>query len=331
MHRRGSVLAIALAVLLLTTPLPAAASSGGPEEDAALAQRFAPVFYFHPAEVFRPQPVDVILARARLRQSRRLWFDVNILLHLDLPTLLELPGDPRYMLDVWYGDEGRSAYTNYTSHRSHYQTELSPEAGGPPVTVYAHVVRDEDPRTIAIQYWALYYYNDWFNKHEGDWELVEVLLDRQEQPQWVIVRQHHGGTRRAWSDAPVVGGTHPVYVARGSHANYFAGNETYPNSKDVGRARIEIMDRTGDADPTLPDVILLPDREGLLADPSAWPGAEWLTFRGHWGEKAPQRDFGGPLGPADKGTQWEQPVAWGLAQPLDLEVWYTHRLRVAAA
>jgi hypothetical protein len=53
-----------------------------------------------------------------------------------------------------------------------------------------------------------------------------------------------------------------------------------------------------------------------------------LPYVGLWGELALQSDFGGPLGPAFKGEQWERPYAWGLAQPIDMEEWYENRLRV---
>jgi len=206
---------------------------------------------------------------------------------------------------------------------------LSPEAGGPPIVAYAHVVRDEDPQHITIQYWLFYYYNDWFNKHEGDWEMVQVVLSAAGEPEWVVLSQHHGGTRRPWSAAQIEEGTHPaVYVALGSHANYFWGDETYPNGMTVGSARLEIMDRTGTFGRILPDVVLIPDREEVEANPAACRGLEWLPFSGHWGELAPQSDFGGPLGPADKGDQWERPYAWGMVQPLDVDTWYTNRLRV---
>ena len=72
----------------------------------------------------------------------------------------------------------------------------------------------------------------------------------------------------------------------------------------------------------------LPGNTALAVDPEAWPGAEWLSYGGRWGEVAVQSDFGGPLGPADKGAQWEQPYAWGMAQPLDTDTWYANRLRV---
>ncbi|MBN1812919.1 MAG: Vps62-related protein, partial [Anaerolineae bacterium] len=323
-----AIVNLVIAVFLACT-VPALASAALSGDDLELAQRYAPVFYFHPEEIFRPQPVEVIVEQARLRQSRRLWFDANVLLGLAVPDLLGLESDEGHFLDVWYGDSGSSAYTNYSAHRLYYEAVLSPEAGGPPVAVYAHVVRDEVPGTVTIQYWAFYFYNDWFNKHEGDWEMVQVILTGAGEPQWVVLSQHHGGTRRAWSQAPLEEGTHPVaYVALGSHANYFAGGEVYPNGKDVGNTRIEIMDRTGFAGRAIPEVIMIPDRMEVTADAVSWPGAEWLPFRGHWGEMAAQSDFGGPLGPADKGEQWESPYAWGMAQPLDTEEWYANRLRV---
>ncbi|NLE45423.1 MAG: PrsW family intramembrane metalloprotease [Chloroflexi bacterium] len=329
-RRYLSAVLLAGALLLLHfTPVFADGSIVGDRDDE-LARRYVPVFYFHPDEVFRPQPVDVILQNARLRQSRRLWFDVNVLLSLDPLDLWQIDTDPTFFLDVWYGDDGRSAFTNYTSHQTYYQQTLSPHAGGPPPTVYARVVRDEPFGTITVQYWALYFYNDWFNKHEGDWEMVQVILRGDEHPEWVIFSQHHGGTRRPWRSVSVEDDTHPVvYVAKGSHANYFIGDETYPNGLNVGTRRVEIMDRTGSADRTMPDVILLVDRETYLVEPDAWPGSEWISFGGRWGETAPQADFGGPLGPADKGLQWDSPYEWAMRQPLDTDVWYENRLRVA--
>jgi RsiW-degrading membrane proteinase PrsW (M82 family) len=320
-------LATAVTALLLIA-VPVGANEPTPEGDLALAQRYAPVLYFHPQEIFRPQPVDVIVEQARLRRSRRLWFDTNVLLALDPLDLFDLETDRNYFLDVWYGGEGGSAYSNYSAHRAFYEAALSPAAGGPPVTVYAHVARDEAGR-VTVQYWALYFYNDWFNKHEGDWEMIQVMLGAGDQPQWVVLSQHHGGTRRTWSRAPVEEGSHPAaYAALGSHANYFVGDEIYPNTQEIGDRRITILDRTGTAGRVVPEVILLPERDRLVAAPDEWPGAAWLPFRGRWGEAAAQGDFGGPLGPADKGEQWERPYGWGMAQPLDTETWYANRLRV---
>jgi len=321
---------IALLILLSVGTAHAQGTVPPPSDsDLALAQRYAPALYFHPDELFRPQPVEVLVSQSRLRLARPGWFDVNILNHLSVRDLFLYHG-AEYFLDAWYGDEGASDYKNYSAHRTRYATLLSPEAGGPPITAYARVVREDDH--IVVQYWLFYYYNDWFNKHEGDWEMVQVILDEEETPQWAVFSQHHGGTRRPWSAVRVEEGTHPaVYVALGSHANYFWGDEVYPNIRSMGNASFVVMDRTGRVGPVIPEVHLLPEQEEAVEEnPDAWAGEEWLCFEGNWGERALQADFGGPHGPAQKGMQWDQPFAWGMSQPADEAVWYAHRLRVTA-
>jgi RsiW-degrading membrane proteinase PrsW (M82 family) len=304
------------------------AQSNSSRDDFELAEKYAPVLYFHRDEIFRPQSVDVVVQTARLRKDIRYWFDINVLNEVVIQDLLTYR-DASYVLDVWYGDSDASAYKNYSAHRTYYQTFLSPEVGGPSITSYAHVTRDEIAGTTTIQYWLFYYYNDWFNKHEGDWELIQVMLDKDEKPEWVVLSQHHGGTRRSWQDTHFEKNTHPaVYVALGSHANYFWGNEVYPNGQDVGNTRVEVIDRTGTYDRVIPKVVLIPNREEFESMPALWSEAEWLVFSGRWGEKAIQSDFSGPLGPADKSNQWEDPYTWGLEQPLDLGTWYQNRLRV---
>ena len=314
-----------------TAPLQNVATPIGSDYDAGLelALLYAPVFYLHPAEIYQPQPVNAILNQSRLRQSIRFWPDVNILIHPTSLDLFALPGDSSYFLDEWFSDDRSAEFSNYTAHNTYYAATLHPRAGGPQPAVYAHVVRDENSKHITIQYWAFYVYNDWFNKHEGDWEMVQVILSAAGQPEWVVLSQHHGGTRRSWATALVEGGTHPVaHVALGSHANYFVGDEIYPQETRVGNRQVQVMDRTGKSGRLIPQVILIPGRAELAANPGAWPGAEWIMYRGHWGEMSGQSDLSGPLGPADKGQQWEQPYAWGMNQPLDLDTWYRNRLRV---
>ncbi len=326
MMRRAILFVILLGALWGTPVVSLAAGGAPPEEDLSLARRFAPVLYFHPDEPFRPQPVEVLVGQARLRQARAGWFDINVLNDPTLRDLCRYDG-PEYFLDVWYGDEGTSDYKNYSAHRTFYEAHLSPDTGGPPATTYARVVREEGH--IVIQYWLFYYYNDWLNKHEGDWEMVQVVLDGAEQPQWVILSQHHGGTRRPWSAVQIEEGTHPaVYVALGSHANYFWGDEVFPNVRAMGSASFTVVDRTGHAHRTLPQVLLIPERETVRDNPDAWPGMEWLCFEGNWGERAAQADLGGPLGPPEK-KSWAAPYAWGMEQPADETIWYGHRLRVA--
>ena len=265
------------------------------DADLELAQRYVPVLYFHPDEVYHPQPVDVVLGISRLRQSRRMWFDTTILNNSTMQDLFAIPCDETCFLDQWLGDTGSSEYGNFSAHQAIYESILSPHIGGPEQVTYAHIVRNENPEYITIQYWLFYFYQDWFNKHEGDWEMVQVTLTAGGQPEWVVYSQHHGGARRSWETTPIEEDTHPVaYVARNSHANYFVGNEVYPYRQDIGNRQLVLVDRTGISGRLIPEVILIPTRSELAADLSSWSGAEWLMFRGRWGETAVYDDFNGP-------------------------------------
>ncbi|HJW84672.1 MAG TPA: PrsW family intramembrane metalloprotease, partial [Anaerolineae bacterium] len=201
-----------------------------------------------------------------------------------------------------------------TAHGSYY--DANDLRGQHPVTAYARVFRAGDGR-VAIQYWLFYYFNDWYNKHEGDWEMIQVELDQTGQPARAVYAQHHQGTRRPWNAVGKIDGSHPrVYVALGSHASYFAGDTLYPQGVDVGAQRIEVYDRTGSADPITPAIQLISD-----GDPA------WLVFAGRWGERA-AGDFSGPTGPARKQAQWSDPFAWGDARPSDAATWYHRNVRL---
>ena len=294
----------------------------------ALAERYAPALFFHEDEVFLPQCVAVMIDHARLRVKGA---EQGITNRPSEDALFQNYG-AEYFLDLWYGAEGNSGYLNYTAHRDFYDLFLRPGSGRQssayPVTAYAHLTTDEASGRTALQYWLFYYYNDSYNKHEGDWEMVTVVLDAAQQPEFVTVTAHHGGTRRLWENVHVVQDTHPaVYVARGSHANYFVGPELYPITFQFFTRRVSAYDRTGSEGPVIPQVVLIPSRQELLANPDAYPELHWLRFEGNWGEQAFQADFGGPVGPADKGEQWEKPVQWAEEQPWDEEEWYRTRPR----
>jgi hypothetical protein len=94
--------------------------------------------------------------------------------------------------------------------------------------VHGHARKDSQGR-LWLQYWLFYYYNDYQllgplsgGNHEGDWELVQVRLNASEQPEQIVGSQHKQAQSKAWADAPKDGPTPLVYVARGSHANYFS-------------------------------------------------------------------------------------------------------------
>jgi hypothetical protein len=97
-----------------------------------------------------------------------------------------------------------------------------PEEETEPV-VYGRCAETAD--ATVLQYWYFYIYNDSGNKHEGDWEMVSIVLDKDRTPQRVGFAGHTGGAQRAWKDLRGPDGNELkdrpyVYVARGSHAAY---------------------------------------------------------------------------------------------------------------
>jgi hypothetical protein len=94
--------------------------------------------------------------------------------------------------------------------------------------VYGHAVPDAQGR-LWLQYWLFYYYNDkaflGIGLHEGDWEMVQMRLDRQYKPNVLTYSQHLEGARASWANvvrAKTQDGPVPVvFCARGSHACYF--------------------------------------------------------------------------------------------------------------
>ena len=194
-----------------------------------------------------------------------------------------------------------------------YEQDFERYAGGDrdaAATVYAHVVTQDDrPGKIALQYWLYWYYNDWNNKHESDWEFVQLLFDTDDIDQALIdgpvsvgYAQHEGGERSDWDEGTVQrDGDHPVvWSSRGSHASY------YTSSVFLGRKGTEGFgcDTTAeDATALSPIVEVLPDSVDDADEPNSW-----LGFTGRWGERG-SGPFNGPTGPITK-PQWERPVDW---------------------
>jgi len=82
----------------------------------------------------------------------------------------------------------------------------------------------EDNRKV-LQYWFFYPTNDWVNYHEGDWEMIQVVLHPYtSDADYAVYAQHNSKERANWADEVeyLAGTMHPVvYVADGSHASYF--------------------------------------------------------------------------------------------------------------
>ena len=182
---------------------------------------------------------------------------------------------------------------------------------------------------MALQYWLFYPANVltlasraglFWQSHEGDWEAVTVLLDAAERPLAVGLSEHCAGTRRDWARVPRRGTRPVVYVALGSHANYFT-----PGRKPLDRScwpkealavydayKVPLVDSAGRGRTVSPAVIRV-----TASSPS------WMAFAGTWGEDQyvrfpgvdPLRFGAGPTGPAFHAL-WRKPVATVLGWPV---------------
>jgi hypothetical protein len=175
-------------------------------------------------------------------------------------------------------------------------------------TVYCRVTKDST--STVVQYWFFYAYNNApLNDHEGDWEMMELVLDTAQNPTWVAYSQHLKGQRASWGDVEKIDSTHPVvYVARGSHANYFRPYQ--------GRLGLE-NDEVGADGLNLKPVDLNPILLGEMGPGLHDSSQGWLTFGGRWGNWANLADsevgFAGPFGPGQgyNSAKWNNPISWG--------------------
>jgi hypothetical protein len=296
------LLAAAVAGLACAQPSVAAQS---PAE--TLAQRYSPVIRLvaqpEPCghgEAYEPTDVNVVLDNPGVA-LRGPWRPPNIVkvaptakdlsrglfeYHLDFPGNALAPG---CTYDAW----------------SHAITK------GSPPTAYARVVRESShPDELALQYWFFYVFNDFNDKHEGDWEMIQLDFPAataahalETKPAEVGYSQHEGAESAHWGDQKLllVDGTHPVvYPALGSHANYYGSHLYLGRSSAQG---VGCDDTTGPSRELRPSVAFVPsDKAAYLR---AYP---WLGFIGHWGEQH-SGFYNGPTGPNTK-QQWTQPIAW---------------------
>jgi hypothetical protein len=219
------------------------------------------------------------------------------------PTAADLSaGLPGYHLD--FPGNPLSAGCDYEQWSQRISMGTAP-------TTYARVVGDPSHTgQIALQYWFFYVFNDYNNKHEGDWEMIQLDFDASDAQQALALKpaevgysQHDGAERAHWGDSKleIVDGTHPVvYPASGSHANY------YRPALYLGRSAAQGVgcdDTQGPSRELRPRVAFMPtDSVAYLA---AYP---WLGYDGHWGEEQPGF-YNGPTGPNTK-VQWTTPITW---------------------
>ncbi|MCL4309289.1 MAG: Ig-like domain-containing protein [Actinomycetota bacterium] len=275
-----------------------------------LADRYKPELKMTSDENFEPMPVEPFLAmqaviptdtvfgnileKTALRQVNNPNFNIanpttatlaqyanTSDLYVDLPgsSVIAGGGDPSISIDHftvnhWY-------VTPYQQIKSQF-----------PETVYTRVVsKPGSSASSFIQYWFFYYANDFSESfHEGDWEVVQIDLDGSLNPFRADYSQHGGGQWRDWtgpgSVEKAVGNPNQavVYVAQGSHANYFSPGKQFldhlPNVWDAAFGDGDILNNPGNPDPAkntsatvVPEVV---EASGTQF--------QWLQFNGLWGE-----------------------------------------------
>ena len=136
-------------------------------------------------------------------------------------------------------------------------------------------------------------------RHAGDWELVQVRVDRGEQPVEAVYAQHSGGERCGWpevrtrGDAPV--GLPRQRLARGLLPPRGARPHVPRSQRRGARARQRDPPAAGG------------DRR---AD-----SPSWMRFTGRWGASRARLPFeqSSPRGPAFQGVRWRDPAAFAAS------------------
>jgi hypothetical protein len=304
---------VRLAFLALVAALTGVPASGAaqPAPDGVLLARHLPILVLHPAEPFRPVPVDGFLADADLqRRNGSAWERADG----PLPV-----GGADHRLD----QRSCRAVDGVAATQCYASAEAAHGAG--PV-VYGTAFRSRG--RIALQYWLWYPYNvysptvpagELWQVHEGDWESVSVMLDRHGKALVAGYSQHAEGQRREWRRVSKVGSRPRVFVALGSHANYFAPGAHRFDPRIVEPVLISVIRQKGlrPVDHTGSGPVVRPRLVRVTATTPSW-----MTFAGAWGEDAylrvppsePAVYGSGPRGPVFH-EQWRRPVADVLGWP----------------
>ena len=281
----------------------AAAGQGAAAAERALAERYVPYVVVRvqeeecgPGEPYRPVPVDSVLGDPQV-----------VLRGPDGQKITQAPSpeDLAGLGDGYYLDFPGEPLSPGCDYEEWFRGKQDV-----PTAVHARVVPDpQGSGTLVVQYWFWWVYNDWNDKHEGDWEMIQLLFPAEDarqaltvSPTEVAFAQHEGSEVSAWDDPKLLReGDHvAVYPGQGSHAAYYTQARWFGKSAAAGFG----CDNTSVSD-GLSATVLQPEVRMLDAQP-------WLTFSGRWGQKAPSFN-NGPTGPNTK-DQWDAPVTWQIEE-----------------
>jgi hypothetical protein len=310
----------ALLCCLVGLAVPATAHG---ESDARLLVKHQPVTKFDSADGFRPTSVETFIADSNLERFNPLTGTFVLVDPSPTPAMLPTTGAGwRLNQRSCVPSASIGGLTCYLAFWSaHDASEV----------VYGRVARL--PTRIVLQYWYFYYDNTYsythvptdfiWQAHEGDWEVVNVVLDSADaKPLFVGYSQHCLGERRRWARVERWRGTHPVvYVGAGSHANFLSPGTHPIEPACLPPGAVDLFAAHGLALPVdYADGATLSGPARLGTDvttvESIDGGPSWVQFPGFWGElqyfKAPAPvglvTIGtSPVGPAQHAV-WADPL-----------------------
>ena len=297
-HSTFSIIMIIVVSLFLLSYFGSQPASAQTPTD--LVSNYAPILHFSNGEKFYPTTVDYIITSSTLKQH-------------GTGTLVD-PAPTASTLGT------HTSTDLYLDNKLVAEDAIANDYSGKASSIgyYTYVRGVTTNQGTVIQYWLFYAYNNGqLNDHQGDIEVVEVFLDSGGNPTGALYSQHIAGENAAWSDVETVG-THPVvYVAQGSHANYFR-----PYQGKIGIENDVVGNDGITINPSNLNIVILNTQS-------------WLSFQGRWGYWGTDAEVAlgqaGPVGPVfnSGGVRWAEPVQY-LASTFSVNGTYFMLAYVAA-
>ncbi len=247
-----------------------------------------------------------------------------------LPAALRYQGRPPGLADGIYfvlayfdypGEKEKgenSWYDYYTGTTDPPHSQAGANFGN---TAYVHIF-DRVDGNVVIQYYYFYPFNDFQNNHEGDWPLVNVIVNSfdPEMAELVGIDYKFHGNGLTYTSigertfnpqthfAPAEGGTHPVvYVGAGSHGGYPTGGHYsdpgqpgFPpaGDEDMTTDGIVLSTNVEDTQRNVAqsyDLIFLPNPDPNQPNMGLSPEMSWLGTTALWGTPRVDSTGDGPL------------------------------------
>ncbi|MBT3463482.1 hypothetical protein HN451_00720, partial [archaeon] len=300
-----------------------------------LLEKYSPILYMQETENYFPMMIDSFMDYSELKS-----FD-NIFFNDDPTTIDEIKDleDYEYYMDLTNVDINNPFDFPPTSDFENY-----------PLNIYGRVVEREDGFK-ALQYFFFYPYNNWYNKHEGDWETIQIIIDNEDTFESASSTIHGFTIDTTYkSDLTWHDETHPiVLVGSGSHASYFENFNPFNYDYDIYLLNL-ITDYFSLEDVGKNGVPLIYEELDFVENSKQYKIEEisdetdWISYSGRWGQIPDVSDvkkfFGrwGPLGPKYQGynllwDRWENPFVFAtnpkwhdhiigfLKSPADLHIY----------